>query len=125
VHTRESDYNRRIYLSTEFDRYRAGDKVRLFLSSVSDFGFGISRRVNLVKDAQGDSPAVSTEIMLRGSSDCLMINNRKAARSILVPVPGSLPQGQYRFQIEYCRRLFEQMPEKSLSNVIQVFHSSK
>ncbi len=53
VDTNESDYNRRMFLSTDFDRYQAGQQVRLSFSSVSNFGFGIRKKAVLMAESEG------------------------------------------------------------------------
>jgi uncharacterized protein YcbK (DUF882 family) len=118
VGTGESDYNRRIYLSTDFDRYRPGDRVRLSLSSVSDFSFGVNRTVALVGDASG--PVVTAEITTGNNADCVMIESRKASRLIYVNLPATLPTGRYKVRMGFCNRPFPQMPADTLSNEIEV-----
>ena len=122
VRTGESDYNRRIYLSTDFDRYRAGETVRLSLVSVSDFGFGIRGPATILGYSQGNHAAVTARIKSRdrNASDCLILEDRKEAHSIYAVLPADLPKGKYRIKIDFCRRPFEQMPESTLSNEIEV-----
>ena len=55
--SQEPDYNRHIYLSTDFDRYRSPDAMRLSLSGISTFGFGIRPTVHLISVAEGDKAA--------------------------------------------------------------------
>jgi uncharacterized protein YcbK (DUF882 family) len=118
VGTGESDFNRRIYLSTDFDRYRIGEKVRLSLSSISNFSFGIQRTVHLVSAETGTvTPA---RIIGEKDADCLMIDNRKASRFIFINLPESLPTGKYRVRMDFCSRPFPEMPADTLSNEIEV-----
>ncbi|MHC1743482.1 MAG: YcbK family protein [Syntrophobacteraceae bacterium] len=120
VRTGESDFNRRIYASTEFDRYRPGDAVRLSLSAVSDFGFGIQTTVALVKDAEGTSAVATTVLRNPAEPSCVMIPDREAARSLSFQLPPNLQPGRYRIKIDYCRRPFEEMPTKTVSNEIEI-----
>jgi uncharacterized protein YcbK (DUF882 family) len=123
VGTGESDYNRRIYLSTDFDRYRIGDPVRLSLSAVSNFSFGINRTVRFVR---GDSDTVTTaRIISDDITDCLMIDNRKASRFIFINLPESLQTGKYRIRMNFCNRPFPEMPADTLSNEIEVLGRSE
>jgi uncharacterized protein YcbK (DUF882 family) len=122
VGTGESDYNRRIYLSTNFDRYRPGEKMRLSLSAVSNFSFGVNRVVRFVK---GDSETVATApIIGDDATDCLMIDNRKASRFIFINLPAALPMGRYRIGMDFCNRPFPEMPTDTLSNAIEVLGRS-
>ena len=70
----ESDYNQRIYLSTDYDRYRPGDRVRLALSSISDFSFGVAPRVVLAGD--GSSKVATARISTENTGECIMITDR-------------------------------------------------
>ncbi len=120
VRTEESDNNRRIYLSTDYDRYMPGDTVRLSFSSVSEFGFGVGRAVAFVDDAGGNGTAATGEITFEDNSECAAIRDRNASHSISLPLPASLRNGRYRIRIDFCRRPFEQMPSMILSNEIEV-----
>jgi uncharacterized protein YcbK (DUF882 family) len=122
VKTGESDYNRRIYLSTDFDRYSAGDTVRLSLVSVSNFGFGIRDSVTIVGDSEGNHAAVTARVKSRdrNASGCITLGDRKKAHSIHTILPADLPKGKYRIKIDFCRKPFEQMPLSTLSNEIEV-----
>jgi uncharacterized protein YcbK (DUF882 family) len=134
VRTRESDYNRRIYLSTDFDRYKPGDAMRLSFSSVSDFRFGIKRTVAFVDNAEQSRTIATTEINTRDvsktvltsegrdqeSSDCVMINDRITSRFMDLTVPSDLREGRCRVRIDFCRRPFEQMPVSTISNEIEL-----
>lgn len=118
VYTNESDYNRKIYLSTEFDRYLKGEKIRLFLSAISDFGFGVKKRVYLLK-YDSDEIAQSVDIVYK-NDDCIIVDNRQIARSFYIKLPEKIENGKYRIKIDFCNILFEQMPSSVISNVIEV-----
>jgi uncharacterized protein YcbK (DUF882 family) len=120
VDTNESDYNRRMYLSTDFDRYRPGQALRLSLSSVSNFGFGIRKKAVLITEREG-SPSL-TEIVLQAQSagDCLLIQDRPSSHWINLTLPRNIREGRYRLQLDFCQRPFEQMPLKIISNEIEI-----
>ena len=120
VRTRESDYNRRIYLSTDYDRYRPGDMVHLSFSAVSDFGFGIKPVVAFANGAEGDNPVATAEIRHKGDADCVMIPDRETSRFIALTLPPDLRGGRYRVKVDFCQRPFEQMPLSTVSNEIEV-----
>jgi uncharacterized protein YcbK (DUF882 family) len=120
VTTGESDYNRRIYLSTDYDRYKTGEDVRLSLSSVSDFGFGVKRSVSFVTNAQGSEIGVTSAIRAADGVECLMVRDRKTSRFLRAAVPEGLSEGRYRVRIEFCERPFEQMPIEILSNEVEI-----
>jgi uncharacterized protein YcbK (DUF882 family) len=118
VRTGESDQNQRIYLSTDYDRYRLGEKVRLSLSAISDFSFGINRTVTLSSNTS-DTRATA-RITTGNTADCIMITDRKASRFIYIDLPKTLPAGKYRVKMDFCNRPFSQMPIETLSNEIEL-----
>lgn len=119
VRTGESDFNRHIYLSTEYDRYRPGETMRLSFSSVSDFGFGIKRAATLVSDSEGLRTVAPVQVETPRQEDCLMVRDRKASRFIYVLLPRELSPGKFRIRVDFCRRPYEQMPLKVVSNLIE------
>ncbi len=123
VRTGESDFNRRIYLSTDFDRYSPGEAMRLSFSSVTDFGFGIGGAVVLVRDSEGDIAVASARIGSLGKEDCVMIYNRESSRLITVVLPPDLPEGRYRVKVDFCMRPFKEMPGRTVSNEIEISRS--
>jgi uncharacterized protein YcbK (DUF882 family) len=115
----ESQFNRRMYLSTEYDRYRAGEEARLALSSVSDYPFGVNKAIRFLKEGSGrPDGAIVGEI--RAGNDCAPIRNRSDARSLYVALPNDLPAGRYRVRIDFCSKPFPQMPSTITSNVLEV-----
>ncbi len=121
VRTAESDDNKRIYLSTDYDRYRTGDALRLSFSSVSAFGFGIKPAATFVTDAEGDTVASAVRINRQDNAECVMIPDRKASRFIHLTLPPDLRNGKYRIRLDFCNKPFEQMPQKVVSNLIEVY----
>lgn len=120
VRTGESDYNRRLYASTDFDRYGPGDSVRLFLSALSDFGFGVRPSVALVKDRDGLEGVSQVMLLASQPADCLMIQSYQNGRSLSFVLPQDLRSGRYRVRIDFCRRPFEEMPTQTVSNEIEI-----
>jgi uncharacterized protein YcbK (DUF882 family) len=120
VTTGESDYNRRIYLSTEFDRYRPGQRTRLYFSSVSDFGFGIRPKALLTQEVECSFKTQELNIAGPDGLECIPIPDRKASRFIYLNLPENLDPGKYRIQLDFCQRPFEQMPAKIISNPIEI-----
>lgn len=123
VRTGESEHNRRIWLSTAFDRYAAGEPVRLSLVSISDFGFGVSRTARLVRDKDGDDALVTVPLAGPGETDCVSIADRETARAIRLTLPTRMSSGRYRIRLDFCRRPFEDMPTRVISNEIEVMSS--
>lgn len=124
VRTHVSAFNRSIYISSNYDRYRAGEKVHLSLSAVTDFGFGITKRVTIVKDQERDITAAVANIESSDSAECILIKESKASRFIYVTLPRDLNPGMYRIYIEFCKRPFKQMRTGVLSNKMEVVGDS-
>ena len=121
VRTGESEDNQRIYLSTDYDRYRRGERVRLSLSAISDFSFGIKRTVTLIDEKSGEG----TRVRIDGeTAPYLMITDRKASRFISINLPRTLPPGRYRVKMDFCNRPSIRMPIETLSNAIEVLDAS-
>jgi uncharacterized protein YcbK (DUF882 family) len=120
VDTNESDYNRRMFLSTEFDRYRPGQNLRLSFSSVSDFGFGVKKKATLTAEPGGNIPVMEIDLLSQKPGDCLAINDREASHFIYLTLPQKIKAGRYRLQLDFCNRPFEQMPLTIVSNEIEV-----
>lgn len=119
VGTRESEYNRKIHLSTNFDRYLKREKVRLILSAISNFPFGVNHTVELVDNRS--ARVVSTAAITTRRGSCIMIDNRKAAHHLAFRLPADLQPGRYRIRIIFCRRPFPLMPVSTLSNEIELW----
>ncbi|MBP1745999.1 MAG: hypothetical protein H6Q54_614 [Deltaproteobacteria bacterium] len=120
VGTQESEFNRRVYLSTEYDRYKRGERVRFFLTSVSDFQFGIQKMATLVNDFEGKNRPISLSVQTQPEEECIVINNRTASRFIYSTFPVEAEQGRYRVRVDFCKRPFEQMPSVIFSNEIEI-----
>lgn len=120
VNTKESEFNRKLYLSTEYDRYRPGEKIHFFLTSLSDFPFGIRTTAALLKNGEKSNDTTTLIIGGQNKEECVPINDRNASRSIYATLPAVLGPGRYRIRFDFCKRPFEQMPEMTLSNEIEI-----
>ena len=120
VGTKESEFNRKLYLSTEYDRYRPGEKIRFFLASLSDFQFGIYKTAALLKNIEEKNNATALTIQAQDEEECILINDRNASRSIHAMLPAGLESGRYKIRFDFCKRPFEQMPTMILSNEIEI-----
>lgn len=123
--TKESEFNRKLYLSTEYDRYRQGEGVRFLLTSLSDFPFGVLKTAELLKDGDGKNGLTALTIEGRDGEECVMIKDRNASRSIHATLPAGLAPGRYRVRFDFCKRPFEQMPESTISNEIEIVKDEK
>ena len=117
----EPDYNRHIYLSPLYDRYAPGENLKLSLSGVSTFGFGVRRTVELFPV---DGPvAIVIRIPLQAGvaeAPCMPLDNRKATRFLSSALPASLPAGRYQVRLEFCQKPFAQMPDEVISREIEI-----
>ena len=116
----EPDNNRHIYLTTQYDRYLPGEKIRLSLSGISTFDFGIRPKVQVYAV---DDPAIPVALMALQSDtsgECIKIDTRKATRFLDTQLPTTLAAGSYRVQVDFCEKPFLQMPDNVLSGEIEV-----
>jgi len=113
-------YNRNLYLSTEYDRYRPGARLRLSLSGLSTFGFGV-RPTAVVESAKtGEQSPLALGLPAPTGSDCILLQDRKASRFLHATLPTPLPAGRYRIGLKFCNKPFPQMPDAALSNEIEI-----
>lgn len=123
VRTDASEHNRFIYLSTEYDRYSAGETVRLFFTSMSDFGFGVSDKITLVDPQKPDKPKATihlrTQSKEKKSPPCLMIQNRDQSRFLYADL-AKVKSGRYQIQVSYCQKSSPLMPDSVLSNPVEI-----
>ncbi len=116
----QPDENRHLYLSTDYDRYAPGETVRLSLSSLSSFDFGIKPKVALYRSGNHQASLVSLPLEQGDGSQCRMIETRKASRFLTAALPADLPPGHYQLELSFCNRPFARMPEQAFSNPIEV-----
>ncbi len=118
--SKEPDYNRHLYLATDFDYYGREGKIRLSLSGISTFGFGVRPTIYLYNPADVEKPVAPMQITTKSPTDCIMINDRMMSRFLYTSLPPQLPVGRYKIKIEVCNRPFEQMPIEVVSNEIEL-----
>ena len=116
----EPDYNRHLYLSTGFDRYAPQEQLRLSLSGISTFGFGVQSSAWLEDSTGNTKQEVPLGIGNNTTAKCLVMDSYKSSRFLTTTLPARLPAGQYRVQVAFCQRPFEQMPVNIISNVFEV-----
>ncbi|ADW17759.1 Peptidase M15A [Desulfobulbus propionicus DSM 2032] len=116
----EPDYNRHLHLATDFDRYRPGEKVRLSLSSVSTFDFGVRPTVQIFRAGSPHPPVATVSLDQSNGTDCVPIKNRKASRFLTATLPPDLSGGRYTLQLTFCNKPFPQMLDLVLSNPVEV-----
>jgi len=117
---KEPDYNRHLYLSTNFDRYRPKDQVRLAFSSLSSFDFGVQPVAQVFRAGDPTTPVTGIRLDHATETDCLRIGDRKNSRLLKASLPAYLPAGRYTIKMQFCEKPFEQMPAEAVSNTIEV-----
>lgn len=122
--SKEPDYNRHIYLSTDYDRYPRQAPIRLTLSGISAFGFGVGPEAYLYGLTDLEKPVARMIITGGESADCRIITDRKSARFLYSALPSNLPPGRYRIKLQFCKKPFEQMPAAVLSREIELFEAT-
>ncbi|MDD2464740.1 MAG: DUF882 domain-containing protein [Desulfobulbus sp.] len=116
----EPDENRHLYLATDYDRYAPAEKVRLSLSSLSSFAFGVQPSVALFRSGTREQSLASLPLEQAGETTCLMLGTRKASRFLTATLPSNLPPGRYQLKLSFCNRPFARMPEDTFSNPIEI-----
>ena len=109
--------NKLVLLRTEWDLYRPGEEVRMTLGRITDYPIGVRRDGQLIQTGR-EVVGVRLE---NGWTDCLLIPNRSAARSLAWKIPkGIAPKEKARIRISFCQRPFPEMPEGIDSNPISI-----
>ena len=114
------DDNRHIFLSTDFDRYTPKETIKLSLSGISTFGFGVRPTALLYNPTNVEKPIVPIEIQTKNNLGCIMISDHKSSRFLYTSLPLDLPAGKYRMKIVFCEKPFSQMPSEVFSNEIEL-----
>ena len=118
--TKEPDYNRHLYLSTDYDRYKPKERVRLAFSSISSYDFGVHPVAQVFRVGEPNTPVTGLRLNHGTETDCLRIGDRKIARTLTASLPAYLPAGRYTIKMEFCEKPFEQMPPEVFSNPIEL-----
>ena len=116
--TSQPDHNRHAYLAAEYDRYLAGEKIRLALSGLSTFGFAL--RPDLFLRAVADGGQLPIKIRLSGDESCIKVENYQQSRFLWSEIPAGLPPGRYQLQLGFCAKPFADMPDEILSRPFEV-----
>ena len=122
--SKEPDYNRHIYLSTDFDRYPLQAPIRLTLSGISTFGFGVGPEAFLYGANDPEKPAARMRIAGSVGDECRIIADRKTARLLNSAFPSDLPSGRYRIKLQFCKKPFAQMPAEVVTREIELFETA-
>lgn len=108
--------NKLILLRTERDLYRPGEAVRMALGRITDYPIGVRRDMQLINAGR----VVAGVRLEKGRTDCILIPNRWAARSLVWTMQRFAPKEKSRVRISFCQRPFPQMPEGIESNPISI-----
>ena len=118
--SKEPDYNRHLYLATDFDRYGGAEKIRLSLSGISTYGFGVRPTTYVYRPLDSEKPVAKMQIAAGTTTDCIMIPDHQASRFLYASLPPALPSGRYLIKVEFCQKPFAEMPVELVSNEIEV-----
>ncbi len=118
--SKKPDENRHLYLSTDFDRYAPMEHLRLSLSSLSNFAFGVGPEVELYRSGNHTRALAALPLDQAENGDCHMIGSRKLSRFLTTTLPANLPPGQYQLKLNFCNRPFANMPDEAFSNPIEI-----
>ncbi len=118
--SKQPDENRHLYLSSDYDRYAPTDQVRLSLSSLSSFDFGVQPGVELYRSGNHTQALASLPLDQAENGNCQMVESRKVSRFLTTTLPSNLPPGRYQLKLSFCNRPFAKMPEEAFSNPIEI-----
>jgi hypothetical protein len=108
--------NRLVLLRTEWDHYRPGEIVRMVMGRITDYPISVRRDVQLIHSGRE-----VVGILEGARTDCFIIRNRAAARSLAWRIPKQIaPKEKARIRISFCQRLSPAMPEAIESNPVSI-----
>lgn len=116
----EPDENRHLYLSTDYDRYAPAEKVRLALSSLSSFEFGVRPTIEVHRSGSRQQSLVALDLDQANGSSCVWLGSRKVSRFLTTTLPPDIGSGRYQLKLSFCNRPFARMPEEAFSNPIEI-----
>jgi uncharacterized protein YcbK (DUF882 family) len=118
--SKQPDNNRHVYLTTDFDRYLAHERIRLILAGVSTYGFGVKPTMVLFSRDQPEAPMTTLPLDSSTQRQCHTLNDQKAAHFLYSKLPPHLPAGRYFVRLTFCQRPFPEMPVSIDSNEIEL-----
>lgn len=126
VRTDASEHNRFIYLSTEYDRYHPAETLRLFFTSMSDFGFGVPAEIELLDENNDKRKPILLPVQTKtlsgekkSTESCSIVQDRTSARFIYASLPQKIA-GRFRVRLRFCQKTDELMPDQILSNPLEI-----
>lgn len=109
--------NKLVLLRTEWDRYRPGEEIRMTLGRITDYPIGVRRDGQLIHGGR----EVAAVRLGHNQSDCVMIPNHSAARSLVWRIPApSVSVDKARIRLSFCQPRFPEMPEGIDSNPVSI-----
>ncbi len=121
--TNEPPENRNIYMSVDRDIYKAGETMHLFFSGISDYPFGLTPEMEIVKK---DKTIEHIRPTVKGQeiNSCVVMAERKQVRHLEWVIPDDFKKTDERLQIRvtFCDPTYEKMPKEILSREFEVTH---
>jgi len=116
--------NEKIILQADYDRYGPEEEVGLKFMRVTNYPIGVPRIVRLVPFGASEKGVEWRWDFARPQGDpseCLILHDRKAARTMHARLPVGLKAGRYSVQVKFCNRYdYTKMPEEIVSRPFEV-----
>ncbi|MCJ8501170.1 YcbK family protein [Desulfatitalea alkaliphila] len=116
--------NKLIGLVTDFDRYRAGDRVVLRFIRMTGFPIGVQAEWILEKEIEGGRREMVAPFHPRFAAPvdgaCPVFNDIGAMMDIRGRLPEDLPPGRYALRARFCDTRWEAMPEAVTTPLFEV-----
>ncbi|MDO8519965.1 MAG: DUF882 domain-containing protein [Deltaproteobacteria bacterium] len=117
-----ADENKYIYLSIDKDIYFPGETIRLFLSGVSHFPFGIRPELRLMHKKR-TILTLAPDFKQRNHPTCQPIRQRAETRFIYWKIPEKMkfPKGTLNFEMNFCdAERWVAMPKELISKPFKI-----
>lgn len=115
--------NKNIFIAPDKDIYLPGEAMRLFMAGISNYPFGITVPLKLLRGGKKIAEVLPHHLKPDGLAfkECYMVENLKAARFIYWRIPQNLrPDKSYGIEVAFCNVTYSKMPPSITSKPFQV-----
>lgn len=113
VFTDISEHNRQIFPEIEYDIYSSGDRLKFRLVRMTEYPFGVAKKVALVLENGRVWKTLPME-----QPDCKIVENKNDAQHFILTLPsGKIPAGKkLKLKMRFCSTPSKEMPAAAISN---------
>jgi hypothetical protein len=120
-----SEDNKLIGIVTDFDRYRAGEKIILRFIRMTAFPIGVAPQFDLVRqDDKGESETEVSRFVpsftAESEGECPRFSDIDQMARIHWRIPTDLPSGRYTIRTRFCGVQWSSMPSEIMTPAFEI-----